>query len=268
VLHQKYLLATLVTKEFNTLWDILKSHFKPEGLKYQQRQIFNKRVQEATESIQEYDLDPNEMADKCYYNGASLQEHLLGLWLIALMMEAASTSETSVNFYQTTWHNNLEDSCLHTCCHENLKSHKGNFTFDRAVEIVIKQKTKYKRSLMEMRVQTVTKAPHQNYKQRAGNSRPHSRGRVNPRHLHILNKRIQVVHVEVRVVSPSQHSTGVAEPAHRGGNGNPQRNQQGCWSCGRFHNPNMCPAVIGQCCFAAGCATHHTAEIDVQLGFH
>jgi hypothetical protein len=32
--------------------------------------------------------------------------------LIALMMEAASTSETSVNFYQTTRRNNLEDSHL------------------------------------------------------------------------------------------------------------------------------------------------------------
>jgi hypothetical protein len=29
--------------------------------------------------------------------------------IIALMMEAASTSETSVNFYQTTWCYNLED---------------------------------------------------------------------------------------------------------------------------------------------------------------
>jgi hypothetical protein len=28
------------------------------------------------------------------------------------MMEAASTSETSVNFYQTTWRNNTEDSHL------------------------------------------------------------------------------------------------------------------------------------------------------------
>jgi hypothetical protein len=39
------------------------------------------------------------------------------------MMEAASTSETSVNFYQTTWCYNLEDSQLHTCCRENLKSY-------------------------------------------------------------------------------------------------------------------------------------------------
>jgi hypothetical protein len=32
--------------------------------------------------------------------------------IIALMMEAASTSETSVKFYQTARHNNLEDSNL------------------------------------------------------------------------------------------------------------------------------------------------------------
>jgi hypothetical protein len=38
-------------------------------------------------------------------------------------MEAARTSETSVNFYQTTWHNNPEDSHLHTCRSENLKSY-------------------------------------------------------------------------------------------------------------------------------------------------
>jgi hypothetical protein len=39
------------------------------------------------------------------------------------MMEAASTSETSVNFYQTTQRNNPEDSHLHTRSRENLKSH-------------------------------------------------------------------------------------------------------------------------------------------------
>jgi hypothetical protein len=33
--------------------------------------------------------------------------------LVALMMEAASTSETSVNFYQTTWRNNPDESRLH-----------------------------------------------------------------------------------------------------------------------------------------------------------
>jgi hypothetical protein len=42
---------------------------------------------------------------------------------ITLMMVAASTSETSVNSYQTKQHNNPEDSHLYTQCHENLKSH-------------------------------------------------------------------------------------------------------------------------------------------------
>jgi hypothetical protein len=38
-------------------------------------------------------------------------------------VEAASTSETSVNFYQSTRRNIPEDSHLHTCRRENLKSH-------------------------------------------------------------------------------------------------------------------------------------------------
>jgi hypothetical protein len=36
-----------------------------------------------------------------------------GPLMIALMMEAAGASENSVNFYQTTWHYNPEDSPLH-----------------------------------------------------------------------------------------------------------------------------------------------------------
>jgi hypothetical protein len=43
--------------------------------------------------------------------------------LIALMMEAANASETSVNFYQTTRRNKSEDSRFHTRRRENLKSH-------------------------------------------------------------------------------------------------------------------------------------------------
>jgi hypothetical protein len=46
---------------------------------------------------------------------------------IALMMEAAFTSETLVNFSQTTRRNNPEDNHLHTRRRENLKSHKRNF---------------------------------------------------------------------------------------------------------------------------------------------
>jgi hypothetical protein len=37
------------------------------------------------------------------------------------MMEAARTSETFVNFYQTTWCYNPEDSHLNTHRRENLK---------------------------------------------------------------------------------------------------------------------------------------------------
>jgi hypothetical protein len=44
--------------------------------------------------------------------------------LIALMMEAMSTSETSASFYETTWRNIPEDSNLHTRHHEILKSKK------------------------------------------------------------------------------------------------------------------------------------------------
>jgi hypothetical protein len=43
--------------------------------------------------------------------------------LIALMMEAARTSETLVNFYQTTRRYNLEDSYLRAHRRENLKSY-------------------------------------------------------------------------------------------------------------------------------------------------
>jgi hypothetical protein len=35
------------------------------------------------------------------------------LEMLKLMMEAARTSELSVNFYQTTWHYNPEDGHLH-----------------------------------------------------------------------------------------------------------------------------------------------------------
>jgi hypothetical protein len=42
--------------------------------------------------------------------------------VIALMMEAASTSETSINFYQTTRYNIPENSYLHIRSSENLKS--------------------------------------------------------------------------------------------------------------------------------------------------
>jgi hypothetical protein len=52
---------------------------------------------------------------------------VLATFIIALIMEAASTCETSVNFYQTTLRNNPEDSRLHTRHRENLKSQLYQF---------------------------------------------------------------------------------------------------------------------------------------------
>jgi hypothetical protein len=51
--------------------------------------------------------------------------HILAATFIitALMMEVASSSETSVNFYQTTRRYNPEDSHLHSRRRENLKSY-------------------------------------------------------------------------------------------------------------------------------------------------
>jgi hypothetical protein len=48
---------------------------------------------------------------------------VLAASIIRVMMEAASTSELSVNCYQTTWRYNPEDNHLHTHCLENLKSY-------------------------------------------------------------------------------------------------------------------------------------------------
>jgi hypothetical protein len=45
--------------------------------------------------------------------------------LIAMMVEAVSTSEMSVNFYDTTRRNIPEDNQLHTRRRENLKSHSN-----------------------------------------------------------------------------------------------------------------------------------------------
>jgi hypothetical protein len=48
---------------------------------------------------------------------------VLAASIIRAMIEAASTSETSVNFYQTTRRSNPEDSRLHTRGRENRRSH-------------------------------------------------------------------------------------------------------------------------------------------------
>jgi hypothetical protein len=50
-------------------------------------------------------------------------------WLISPNMEAVSTSETSVNFYETAWLSIPKGYHLHTRCHQNLRSHTGYLIF-------------------------------------------------------------------------------------------------------------------------------------------
>jgi hypothetical protein len=49
---------------------------------------------------------------------------VLAASIVRAMMKAASTSETSVTFYQITRRNNPAHSHLHTRRRENLKPHK------------------------------------------------------------------------------------------------------------------------------------------------
>jgi hypothetical protein len=65
------------------------------------------------------------------FNQGSRVHNMVHL-LLSLMEMAASTSEMLVNFYQTTWQNNPEDSHLHTHCHENLKFHNPQATSKQA----------------------------------------------------------------------------------------------------------------------------------------
>lgn len=48
--------------------------------------------------------------------------------LLIVMLEAARTSDTSENFYQTTWRNIQEDNHFYTLRRGNLKSHMWNYT--------------------------------------------------------------------------------------------------------------------------------------------
>jgi hypothetical protein len=58
-----------------------------------------------------------------WFDLANTSKQVSEVLTIALMMEAASTSETSVNFYQTTRRNNPKDSHLHTLRREKLNTH-------------------------------------------------------------------------------------------------------------------------------------------------
>jgi hypothetical protein len=72
-----------------------------------------------------YGARPNEMCEAIYSYTQNARVFVclsITASTIALMMEAASTSETSVNFYQT-WLNIIEDSHIHIRRSENVKSH-------------------------------------------------------------------------------------------------------------------------------------------------
>jgi hypothetical protein len=56
---------------------------------------------------------------------------LSAAYIIKAMMEAANTSETSVNFYQTTRRSNPDNSNLHIRRSENLKSHLVTLLFPK-----------------------------------------------------------------------------------------------------------------------------------------
>jgi hypothetical protein len=58
-----------------------------------------------------------------WYKFIDVSEVLAASIIRAMMMEAARTSETLVNFYQTTRRYNSEDSDLRTHRRENLKSY-------------------------------------------------------------------------------------------------------------------------------------------------
>jgi hypothetical protein len=61
-------------------------------------------------------------------------------WVVAVMLEAARTSETLVNIYQTTRRYNPEDSHLRTHRRENLKSDYEDGRLFRLLRRVVWQK--------------------------------------------------------------------------------------------------------------------------------
>jgi hypothetical protein len=85
----------------------------------------------------------NPYLDGCLMGSSAVQPRLTGSYIsnrfharsliIALMMEAARTSETLVNFYQTTRRYNPGDSHLHTQLRENLKSYLWSMLNGRPV---------------------------------------------------------------------------------------------------------------------------------------
>jgi hypothetical protein len=89
------------------------------------------------------------------------------LAMIALMMETARISETSVNGHQTSWRNKPEDSHLHIRRLENPKSHlyapssKLLTRFKKCVLLVTKTKILFGNSNFDPYRSIITHFPHQ-----------------------------------------------------------------------------------------------------------
>jgi hypothetical protein len=63
---------------------------------------------------------PHSLRKHCLQTAITLRFQVL---MLTNVREVFTASETVVSFYQTAWHIS-EDSHLHICYHENLKSHQ------------------------------------------------------------------------------------------------------------------------------------------------
>jgi hypothetical protein len=79
----------------------------------------------------------------CYYTLDVKLFYYKNIKIVALMAESASTSETSVNFYRTTWHYNWhynsERSHLHNAAVRNFNPYYVIFSF----AVTLSDKTVY-----------------------------------------------------------------------------------------------------------------------------
>jgi hypothetical protein len=96
-----------------------------------------------------------------YFKVSTSKGQLTSSFIIALMMESVSTSEMSINFYQTTWCNIPEDGPLHTCCRVRLRYHPPHrFFLEQVMDVPVIEKY----FIMELRF--ITNVNHGWYQER------------------------------------------------------------------------------------------------------
>jgi hypothetical protein len=86
-------------------------------------------------------LAPCRLVGRCHRFGKTYCLHLQcrRLEFVSLLMEAASTCETSVVLYRTALRNIPQDSHLHTRRRENLKSHRvSNLSSKQSIRCLLK----------------------------------------------------------------------------------------------------------------------------------